>query len=126
MSDFDLSPRYYDRDGRPLAGVEEWGVLFEQPDYKRVLETTLPDGKWVSTVWLGLDHGFRDLGDPHPLIFETMVFEHAEWRLGRELDCQRYHTEEEALAGHTRMVRAWSGEGTGVAWEETNRLEDAH
>ena len=70
---------------------------------RRVAETTLENGNWVSTVWLGLDHNFGMQGPP--LIFETMVFpKEGEWG---ELDCRRYSTEEEALAGHEEMVEKW-------------------
>lgn len=51
-------------------------------------------GTEVSTVWLGLDHGF---GYGPPLIFETMIFggEH-------DNDTWRYATLDEALEGHQR------------------------
>ena len=71
---------------------------------KRKIElTNLPDGKVVSTVWLGLDHQF---GDGPPLIFETMVFPSNE-DFG-DLDSRRYSTEQEAVAGHATMVAKWS------------------
>ena len=96
----------YDRQGNPMTDVMEWGKLFEAPEYKRVAETTLSDGKWVSTVWLGLDHRYD--GDGPPLIFETMVFpSHGKYV---ELDMDRYSTEEEAITGHEVMVRKWSKE----------------
>lgn len=96
---------YYDRDGKPLT-MMQWAQMLEKrgdENYKRVAETVLPDGKWVSTVWLGLDHQF---GDGPPLIFETMVFP-SRGEFG-DLDCQRYSTEAEALAGHAQMVEKWS------------------
>ncbi len=51
----------------------------------------------VSTVFLGLDHGY---GDGPPVLFETMVF-------GGPLDGEqvRYKTWEQAEAGHTAMVQ---------------------
>lgn len=55
-------------------------------------------GFFVSTVFLGLDHGI--FGDA-PIWFETMVFRH---RPGRALDCMRYSTYEQALAGHARTI----------------------
>lgn len=128
---------YYDRQGNPMT-LEQWAKTFEDPNSKRVAETTIGDW-WVSTVWLGLDHGFESLferdDDPEPyrpVIFETMIFyRHPEAPIVRrvggmdelderiaahnaaletlhpelqELDqtWQRYHTEEEALAGHDR------------------------
>jgi len=48
---------YYDKDGSPLE-MMDWAIKFDQPEYKRIAETSLPDGKWISTVWLGLDHSF--------------------------------------------------------------------
>ncbi len=102
-------PMYYKRDGTPYKGMPSdpqgtyaWGKDFENQELKRVAETTLFDGKWISTVWLGLDHQF---GDGAPLIFETMVFEKEG---GDELDMERYSTEAEAIAGHERMIKKWS------------------
>lgn len=94
--------RYYDKDGTPISDVLAWGKKLEDIEYKRVAKTTLPDGTWVSTVWLGLDHQY---GDGPPLIFETMVFE-AEHDLG-ELDQKRYSTLAEAEDGHNAMVKRW-------------------
>jgi hypothetical protein len=68
-----------------------------------VAETTLPDGTWVSTVWLGIDYNF---GTGPPLIFETMVF-HSKDTLS-ELDLDRYATLAEAEAGHIAMVTTWT------------------
>lgn len=93
----------YDRQGKQITDLLQWAKLFERGDYKRVAVTTLPDGKWISTVWLGLDHSF---GSGPPLIFETMVFPSKD-DMG-DLDCDRYSTEEEALEGHQRMVEKWS------------------
>lgn len=92
--------RYYDRQGNPIT---EWARLLDDKTYQRVAETTLPDGKWVSTVWLGLNHRYS--AGP-PLIFETIVFRnHDDYG---ELDCERYSTEAEALAGHEAMVKKWT------------------
>lgn len=72
--------------------------------YKCVKQEELPDGKFVSTVWLGLDYSY--FGEAHgPLIFETMVFP-KRGEFG-ELDMDRYSTEEEALIGHAEMVKKW-------------------
>ena len=94
---------YYDRQGRPMTLVE-WAETFEhQSDYKIVEQTTLPNGRWVSTVWLGLNHQY---GDGPPLIFETLVFsQHGEWS---EVDGERYSTEDEARAGHACLAEKWA------------------
>jgi len=76
-------------------------------------------GVWrVSTIWLGLDHGFSFMGAP-PDIFETMVFELAEshgyaklatmewcYRFHAAYDgyTMRYSTETEARGGHAAIV----------------------
>ena len=95
---------FYDRQGNPIIGSKVWALLFEDMDYRRVAETTLPSGKWVSTVWMGIDHRFT--GDGPPLIFETMVFPSED--NPSDQDMERYSTEEQALEGHERMCRKWS------------------
>ena len=97
-----VESRHYDREGQPLT-LEKWAALFEDFGYRQVARTVTTKGKIISTIWLGLDHNFSQKGPP--LIFETMVF-------GGEgdfddLDCDRYATEEEALAGHAAMERKW-------------------
>ena len=91
---------YYDKQGNPIT-MEEWARLSSDMEYRRVAETT-GCGKWVSTVWLGLNHSH---GGGPPLIFETMVFDvdkdgEINWS---EIDADRYSTEEEALKGHERL-----------------------
>lgn len=96
----------YDKYGFPIS-LADYGRLFEDVEYRRVAETTLPDGRWVSTVWLGLDHSF---GGKKPLIFESMVF--ASTKEGSEsLDCRRYATLAEAKEGHAEVVAEWLKKG---------------
>lgn len=116
--------RYYDRQGFPIPardGVEPtlvWAQMRERDD-PIVAVDQLPDGSRLSTVWLGLDHGFGG----RPLIFETMRFAgethlvlgtecHASLdfpdpfgELGDMTEQLRYTTEEEALAAHHEIVR---------------------
>lgn len=92
---------YYDRQGKPIT-MEEWAGLFGRLPYKIVRQELLRNGFMVSTVWLGLDH--RWLPDGPPLIFETMVFPPGGWG---ELATERYSTEQEAIAGHSALVREW-------------------
>jgi hypothetical protein len=105
---------YYDRQGRPLTR-EEFCTSFENREAleaaRRVAETTLLNGRWVSTVWIGIDMNFGTTGAP--LIFETMVFESSHDL--RELDVDRYSTEADALAGHARLVALWSRIEDGTA-----------
>lgn len=101
MTDFgldSLSP-YFGKDGKRLS-MRDAIRLAHDPSYRRLAESTLPNGAWVSTVWLGIDHQF---GKGPPLIFETMVF-----LGGDSLDCRRYSTEAEAFAGHSEVVSEWS------------------
>lgn len=91
---------WYGRDGRTMC-TRCVDPLLANFEYKRVAYTDL-DVAEVSTVWLGIDHGF---GRSHvPLIFETMIFAASD-----ELDQQtwRYPTEAAALAGHDQAV-AWA------------------
>ena len=92
----------FDKNGKEI-NYEEWGKLLEDKDYKIIKQETLPDGKKVSTVWLGLDHNF---GEGEPLIFETMVFS-SEGDFS-DVDVERYSTLEEAQKGHEEMVKKWS------------------
>lgn len=97
-----MRPMYYNRDGTPCEDQDTlaWARDFEKE--RRVAKDTLPDGKVVSTVFLGLDHNF---GTGLPLIFETMVF--ASDNSGDDLDVDRYSTEEAALKGHRDIVAKW-------------------
>lgn len=99
----DLS-RYYDKEGKPIKDVIEWGKLFEDFSYKVIKQETLPNGLWISTVWLGLNHNWAPNGPIH--IFESMVFSRID-RL-EEQDMERYSTLEQAKAGHLKLVKKWS------------------
>lgn len=117
--------RYFSRSGRPISmrdwcRIKAWDDETNDRDYTRVAADDV--GPYlISTVWLGLDHGF---GGP-PLIFETMVFrtdlpdrrppweekeyefdedEEPEFTRWTDLDMARYGSEGEALAGHAAMV----------------------
>lgn len=95
--------QYYILDGhevKPAKDVIEWGKFFEGPG-RHVAKTTMPDGTWISTVFLGIDH--RHFGKGPPLVFETMVFPNG----GKpmiESYCDRYSTWDEAEAGHNAVV----------------------
>jgi hypothetical protein len=99
----------------PVRDIYEWGPWFEQTENRRVAETSL-NGWWVSTVFLGLDHGFGGV----PRWFETMVFPEGEEPIVPELGGRlrehlsnmqlRYTTWAEAEEGH-RTVGRLSGGG---------------
>ena len=94
---------YFDRSGnaisfRDWARLSAWDEKDNNNQYRIVKQEEVGD-YWISTVWLGLDHGF---GRSKPLIFETMVFNNVTDE--SDLDCRRWSTEEQALAGHEAMV----------------------
>ena len=92
-------PRYYDRHGNPID-MFAWAAMFEMTDH-HVAEDWI-DGVRISTVWLGLDHNWADVGPP--LIFETMIFEPEDDDLDMDQYCWRWSTEVQALAGHDQAV----------------------
>jgi hypothetical protein len=90
---------------RPVSDALEWARWFETAD-RRVARTTLIDGSYVSTVFLGLDHSFT--GDGPPVLFETAAFV----KTGDEghltgwdsVVTDRYCTWAEAELGHMETV----------------------
>jgi hypothetical protein len=95
MSDF------YILDGHtpvPCADILTWGRWFETAD-RHVAETWVTPEIRVSTIFLGLDHGW---GPPAPpILFETMVF----WEGGPlDQEQERYASWDAAEQGHTAMV----------------------
>lgn len=83
----------------PCESLLEWGRFFERPDSRRVAETTI-GALWVSTVFLGMDHGH--FGEP--ILFETMVFARSSSGEIHDHMTRRYCTWEEAEAGHAEIV----------------------
>jgi hypothetical protein len=88
----------FDRAGNPIS-FPRWGELFHDREYQIVQQDRVA-GYFVSTVWLGIDHGWG--WSERPLIFETMVF-HDDGS-GDDLECRRYSSEAEARAGHVELV----------------------
>lgn len=84
----------------PAGDLLSWGKWFEDDRNRRVAMTTFEIGFWVSTVFLGLDHSFADVGPP--ILFETMIF--ADDGPGDDLAQERYATWDDAVAGHDRAV----------------------
>ena len=86
------------------CSMEESGH-FQRTAAKVVRQDDAGKKWWVSTVFLGFDHGF---GDGPMLLFETMVF-----RKGKGMDdqdCRRYSTWKEAICGHQETVEKWERE----------------
>lgn len=94
-------PMHFNRKGEPI-GLGDWSMLLEDPDYKIVKRSFV--GRFgISTVWLGLDHGFGGRRE----LFEAMVcemFPDGNWTLRDDLGMWRYATEEEALSHHEELL----------------------
>ena len=96
-----------DDEGNPIAepDLRKWSAWFNE-GHRRV-DATEVCGKWVSTVFLGIDHGF---GGGPPILWETMVFSNAKGRfmgdIGQDLGCKRYCRLVDAKAGHVATVAA--------------------
>lgn len=97
---------YYDRDGNPMD-VLEWALAFE---FGNQIDKTVIGDVLISTIWLGIDHSF---GYGPPLIFETMIFNG-----GLDQEQWRWHTVEEAQAGHDRVVEMVRS-GKPVEWVDS-------
>ena len=102
---------YYELIGQtavPVGDVLEWARKFEDMDrrvaYMRVLGMCR-----VSTVFLGLDHGF---GRSRPILFETMAFWHGEGGYEQE----RCSTWLEAQEQHARMCADVARPGSVLAY----------
>ena len=92
-------PKYYilDEDHKPVVvDALVWGKWFGDHRKRRVAYTKVGE-RFVSTVFLGLDHNYDDEGPP--ILFETMIFEGDDGG-----DMWRYATWEEAEKGHAEAV----------------------
>jgi hypothetical protein len=80
--------------GHDVVKVDPSAWRFQSGEERRVAVDEIGDVR-VSTVFLGLDHGY---GGP-PIIFETMIFggPHDKYQ-------ERYSTWQEAEEGHRRAV----------------------
>ena len=87
-----------DNKGNPIPepDIFKWGKWFEKAE-RHIGDTTIGDIR-ISTVFLGLDHGYG-LERGNPVLWETMIF-------GGELDgeMERYTSLKDALNGHQQMV----------------------
>lgn len=86
-----------DREPVEVDDLHVWGQRFEADD-RIVDRTEVAPGVVVSTVFLGIDHSWRD--DGPPILFETIVFD----QLAGDGDPDRYSTWSEAEAGHAATV----------------------
>ncbi len=86
---------------RPCEDLLEWGRWMEKRE--GILKQDHIGDVKVSTVFLGLDHGF---GDGPPVLWETMIFggPHDQYQ-------ERYSTKEEAERGHQAALALVSAPG---------------
>jgi hypothetical protein len=92
----------------PVEDVIAWGTWLESAD--RIVKQDGDEGSgwWISTVFLGIDHGYGVSGPP--LLFETMIFKPEHPRQPRafvahwDQQCRRYATWAGAAAGHRAIV----------------------
>ncbi len=74
-----------------------WAVWFEAHLGRRIVAQTPVGDALVSTVFLGIDHGF---GNRTPVLWESMIFGGPD-----EGYQERYTTKADALAGHERLIK---------------------
>jgi hypothetical protein len=97
----------------PCYSLTEWGQALIGD--KKIVAFTGNATKWVSTVFLGLDHNFHWRGPP--TVFESMAFQDegrtidvgdgSRMPVPEQLDCERYSSWDDAEIGHQAMVRKW-------------------
>lgn len=81
----------------------QWAAGYEERTKRGVKSsrhvdlTVFKNGTRVSTVFLGMDHGW---GDGEPVLFETMIFDGP-----HDGYMERYYTWDEAIQGHQRAVK---------------------
>jgi hypothetical protein len=84
------------------VSLEESLSVYENPEMKIVQQDRLPNGKFVSTVFLCMDHSWNRNPDHKPVLFETMVF--PDVTSGADEYMERYTSYEDALEGHKRAL----------------------
>jgi hypothetical protein len=91
--------------------LEEWCDLIEGRSGNKIIKQEEVNGKFVSTVFLGLDHGW---GNPKkPVVFETMVFSHpfnSKKEPCEDIYQTRSCTYKQALKHHERAIQ-WVKDG---------------
>lgn len=95
-----MSKTYHLRDGTP-TDVTTWAKLQGDASYIQVETTNLPNGRWVSTIWLGIA---EKEPEGSALIFETVVFNN---ETRTDVDSVRNCSEAEARSAHASLVEKW-------------------
>ena len=101
------------KDGKPVPtdNLFEWAKWFETHHEERIVQQTRVGHYFISTVFLGLDHGFMN---DKPVLWETMVFdESVEIRVfgrkmrGESFDMHRFTSAADAKKYHFEVVKAY-------------------
>jgi hypothetical protein len=95
-----------DRLGQPQLcdDLLEFARWFETFD-RKLAHTEFPDGTYVSTVFLGLDHNWSD---GPPILWETMIFSNSDFAKQFDGEQRRYSSREAALVGHNQLCNMLS------------------
>lgn len=85
----------------PEPDLLKWAAWIEVNHARKIVrQDSLPNGTFVSTVFLGLDHNFIRQGPP--VLWETMIFRPDSYE---DMYCKRYTSLAAAKAGHRRALR---------------------
>jgi hypothetical protein len=87
--------------GDSLDALHAWGEMMND-QARRTVATDEINNIYISTVFLGVDHGYG--GGGPPILFETMAFVHEGGDARYDQICWRYPTWDEAEEGHKQMV----------------------
>lgn len=94
-----------DENGKPVEepDILKWCRWYQDSNEKRIVRRTRIGDVLVSTVFLGLDHGYSP--EQPPILWETMIFggEHDMWM-------NRYASVEEAIVDHEYACSLVRGE----------------
>lgn len=96
-----------DENGNPKHEPDlfKWATWFEKSKGNRIVKQEQVGRYWISTVFLGLDHGW-DRDGSKPVVWETMSFR---YHRGGEEDMDRCSgNREQAEAMHDRMVKKFA------------------
>ena len=86
------------------VGISEWARWFENGDNRKFARTQITKDMHVSTVFLGLDHGYSQHPSELPVLWETMIF--GENLKGDLVDYQhRFTGRAQAALGHNTAIR---------------------
>jgi hypothetical protein len=78
LDTLDPDVRWYilDENNKPKrATIRQWSAWRESKPPNFRVGSTRKGKVWVSTVFLGLDHGHSSRKDAPPILFETMIFD---------------------------------------------------